>query len=273
MSLKYKSLEETIETNKGQAQYYNKSQPRSIPTQIWGFLRENTLRSIRQEIGIEKDCYNQHQIWFGDLSSKKVLDLGCGAGNVHSITLAKNSKQYFGIDLSMKSIEELKDKIKEFPNANAMTVDFLSDDFKENNFDLVYAYGVLHHFENLELLFKRLKNILKVGGKIISHDPLETSLPIYILRRLYRPFQSDALWEWPFNKNTINKLYDNFDVLDRKGILGISKWYFIISLLPLPLAKKKQLGKYLKTKDWENSSKSKKHLYKCMQVSFHMKNR
>ena len=114
MKQKNKSLEETIVLNKEQAKYYDKVKAKSIPTKIWSFLRENTLRSIRQEIGVEKDCYNQHEIWFGDLSSKKVLDLGCGAGNVHSLTLAKNSKKYFGVDLSQKSIEKLKVKIKNF---------------------------------------------------------------------------------------------------------------------------------------------------------------
>ena len=59
-----------------------------------------------------------------------------------------------------------------------MTIDFLSEDFKEKDFDLIYAYGVLHHFENLDLLIKRLK-VLKVNGEIISHDPLETSFHIF----------------------------------------------------------------------------------------------
>ena len=273
MDLKHKSLEETINLNKEQAQYYDKAKSKNIPTKIWSYLRENTLRSIRQEIGVENDCYNQHEIWFGDLSNKKVLDLGCGAGNVHSLTLAKNSKKYFGVDLSKKSIEKLNIKLKDFPNAKAMTIDFLSEDFKERDFDLIYAYGVLHHFENLDLLIRRLKDVLKVNGEIISHDPLETSLPIFLLRRLYRPFQSDALWEWPFNKKTINKFDYDFDILDRRGILGKAKWYFLIALLPIPSSNKKKIGKYLKNLDWEKSAMSNRHLYNCMQVSFHMKNR
>ena len=96
---------------------------------------------------------------------------------------------------------------------------------------------------------------------------------IFLLRRLYRPFQSDALWEWPFNKKTITKFDNHFLILDKRGILGRAKWYFIISLLPIPLSKKKKIGEYLKNLDWEKSSVSNKQLYKCMQVSLHMKNR
>lgn len=107
--------------------------------------------------------------------------------------LAENAKEYLGIDLSDVAIEKLNARLEKFPNAKAKAVDFLSDEFTADNFDLIYAYGVLHHFENTRILIDQLNEKLTVGGEIISYDPLETSLPIKILRILYRPFQSDAV--------------------------------------------------------------------------------
>jgi hypothetical protein len=48
---------------------------------------------------------------------------------------------------------------------------------------------------------------------------LQTSIPINIIRNIYRPFQSDTDWEWPFKKSTLKKINENFNILDQKGIL------------------------------------------------------
>ena len=102
--------------------------------------------------------------------------------------------------------------------------------------------GVLHHFENVDLLISKLNEKLASKGRIISYDPLETSTPIWLIRKLYRPFQSDAAWEWPFNRNTLRKFDKNFDILEKRGVLGYAKWYFIINLLPIPKARKIKIG-------------------------------
>ena len=118
------------------------------------------------------------------------------------LSLAQNSKQYVGLDFSESGIARLNKKIEHLPNAKAIVQDFLSDEFKEKDFDIIYAYGVLHHFENADLLISKLNEKLATKGRIISYDPLETSRPIWLIRKLYRPFQSDAAWEWPFNRKT-----------------------------------------------------------------------
>jgi SAM-dependent methyltransferase len=86
--------------------------------------------------------------------------------------------------LSHVAIEKLKQRIVNFPNARAISVDFLSEDFTENEFDLIYAYGVLHHFPTIPILISKLNEKLANHGQIISYDPLETSWPIKLLRKL-----------------------------------------------------------------------------------------
>ena len=183
-----KSKESIIETNIKQAEFYNTKNKNSV-TLLWSTLRNGILNNIRKTVGVKDQAYLLHKEWFGDLSNKKVLDLGCFSGNYWSMFLAENSKEYLAIDLSEVGISKLKKRLVNIPNANAETIDFLSAEFKENEYDLIYAYGVLHHFENTENLINRLNDKLAVNGQIISYDPLETSLPIKIVRTLYRPFQ------------------------------------------------------------------------------------
>ena len=132
-----------------------------------------------------------------------MLDLGCYAGNSLSFYLAQNSREYLGIDLSPMGINNLSRRLEKVPGARAEVMDFLSEDFKEKDFDLIYAYGVLHHFRDVDEIIAKLQEKISPGGEIISHDPLQTSLPIKIIRTIYRPFQSDKAWEWPFSKKNL----------------------------------------------------------------------
>jgi SAM-dependent methyltransferase len=267
---KMKTAQEILETNKKQAAFYNDIK-QNFFTKIWANLRNGILNKIRKNIGIQSQAYSLHKEWFGDLSQKKVLDLGCFSGNYLSLYLAEHSKQYIGIDLSDKAIAKLSSKIEPFSGAKAIAVDFLSDEFAEKDFDLIYAYGVLHHFPNTGILINKLNEKLISNGSIVSYDPLETSLPIKIIRALYRPFQSDAAWEWPFTKKTVYKYSKAFNIVERRGVLGKSKWFFLINFLPISEVKKQEIGKKWHQEDWQKSSVSDSVLFSCMHLTMHMK--
>jgi 2-polyprenyl-3-methyl-5-hydroxy-6-metoxy-1,4-benzoquinol methylase len=263
------SMEEIFEANLRQKEFYNSTRQaeKSVPTRIWFGLRNRFLDPFRRNFDIKSRVYNQHKIWLGDLSDKKVLDLGCLNGNTLSLYMAKNAKQYIGIDLSDKAIEVLNRKLKKAncKSAMALAVDFLSPDFKEEDFDVIYAYGVLHHFENVEILIDRIKNKLNKNGMVISYDPLDTSLPIQLLRGLYRPFQSDKDWEWPFTKITLAEFGRHFKVEEVRGVLGKSKYGLLLNLLPLTKSYKERTIKRMVENDW--SANDVEDVYDCMHVT------
>jgi len=263
------TVQETLDKNKKQQEFYN-NKKKSFPSKIWSFVREKSLKNIRKELGILEGSYELHKSWMGNLADKKVLDLGCYSGNSLSLYIAKNCKEYVGIDLSDKAINKLNQKVKDIPNARAICKDFFSDDFNDSNFDLIYAYGVLHHFKSVDNLIVQLNKKLAAKGQIISYDPLETSYLIWFVRKLYRPFQSDAAWEWPFNRQTLEKFKQGFTILEKRGVLGASKWYFLYAMLPMSKEKKVAWGKKKHKKDWERSSTSNSHLHKCMQLNMLM---
>lgn len=262
-------IDDILETNKRQKEFYNSTEIRkkNIPTRIWSNIRNGLLNNFRDNFDIKTKVYDLHKIWLGDLSDKKVLDLGCLRGNALSIHMAKTAKHYVGIDLSDIAISDLNKKLEKenCQNAVGIAIDFLSLDFKETDFDIIYAYGVLHHFEDFDVLILKLKEKLNKKGKIISYDPLQTSLPIKIIRSIYRPFQSDKDWEWPFKRITLKKIEDNFTILDKKGILGKSKYSVLLNFLPLNNSfKNKVIKKYI-DKDW--NLKDMNDLYSCMHVT------
>lgn len=267
-----KTIESTVAINKKQAEFYN-TKKKNWVTQIWFSFRNGTLNRIKKGVGIQDQAYLKHKEWFGDLSSKRVLDLGCFSGNYWSMYLAEHSKVYIGIDLSDVAIEKLSQRLIDFPNASALAIDFLSSEFKEKDFDLIYAYGVLHHFESTKIIIDKLNEKLAPKGQIISYDPLQTSLPIKIIRLLYRPFQSDAAWEWPFTKKVYFQYENTFSIIERHGLLGKTKWMALLSLLPFSQKWKTKLGQKWHKEDWEKSSTTDSVLFSCMHLTMLMQKR
>ena len=257
--------------NERQKAFYN-TKKKNLPTKIWSFIRGGLLNKMRKQLGVQQQTYETHKQWLGEISKMKVLDLGCFSGNYLTLYLAENSANYIGIDLSDVAIKKLSEKLAHIPTARAIAIDFLSDEFTESNFDIIYAYGVLHHFKDTDGLITRLKSKLKPDGIVISYDPLQTSLPLKIMRWLYRPFQSDAAWEWPFTKKIYFKFEKAFTVNERRGVLGKSKWVFLLNFLPLSAKKKIKIAKNWHQTDWEFSKTSDKHLFRCMHITMLLKN-
>lgn len=268
-------ISKILETNKRQKAFYNESDPKrkNLPTRIWSSIRNGLLSDYRKSYDLKDRVYTLHKEWMGDLDDKKILDLGCLRGNALSLYMAERAKKYIGIDLSDSAIAQLQQKIddQEFVNAKAVAVDFLSPDFKDTDFDIIYAYGVLHHFENFDVLVKKLNEKLAKGGIIISYDPLETSMPIKLFRNMYRPFQSDKDWEWPFSKNTLMKIDTAFEVIDKKGLLGRSKYGIPLNFVPFGRKTIQSKINNMIERDWEANSWD--DVYKCMHLTMKLKKR
>src|SRR5262245_2701862 len=122
--------EELLRLNQKQGLFYEGPQGRNLPTRVWSKMR-GRMHKTRNSIGIGADVYQLHSTWLGDLSDKRVLDLGCYAGNALSLPIAKSAKSYLGIDLSGPAIERLDAKLKAAGHKNAVArkVDFLDPAF------------------------------------------------------------------------------------------------------------------------------------------------
>jgi SAM-dependent methyltransferase len=119
------------------------------------------------------------------------------------------------------------------PRAVARAQDIMEARFPEGSFDVVYAKSVLHHFSDTAAIARELFRLLRPGGVIVSDDPLQTE-PINRLARLvYRPFQSDRSWEWPFTRRSLGLIRRYFDVVDIQGTRGFTKIALPLCLFPV----------------------------------------
>ncbi len=102
----------------------------------------------------------------GKISKKKIIDIGCGNGEL-SIDFVKENHVTF-LDISTNMLSLVKNKIQK---ENMYNASFVNSDFllysAEKKFDVIICIGVIAHVENVNELFKKLYSIVNDDGLII----------------------------------------------------------------------------------------------------------
>ena len=130
----------------GLAETYDKTQPHFRP--------ENVMQ-VRARI----ENYAKRT------TGERLLDIGCGTGFILS---SANSyfEELYGIDITPAMLDIATSKLKEQKAKNVKLIIALSDTlpFPDSYFDVVTAYGFLHHLPTLSATFNEVHRVLKDGG-------------------------------------------------------------------------------------------------------------
>ena len=160
----------------------------------------------------------------GDMTGKKLLDLGCGTGKF-GLKLADKADEIVGIDIARHQIEIANQTAEKYGIANFKGVvgDFKDGSYPEY-FDFVLAVNVIHHTDDIDLILNNVLGSLKPGGKLVIFE-------INPLNPLFIPFlffigqlKSHLTKEyWRSNIYSLRKM------LERNGykIEQMNKWCFL----------------------------------------------
>lgn len=129
-------------------------------------------RQINQQF--YKICYFGHKkgepmfskiVNYSSLKGKKVLEIGCGAGTM-STEFAKHGAIVTAIDLTETAIKNTKNQFK-FANVKGkiMQADAENLPFKDESFDYVWSWGVIHHTPDTRKCSSEIYRVLKKGGR------------------------------------------------------------------------------------------------------------
>jgi SAM-dependent methyltransferase len=108
----------------------------------------------------------------GDLKGRRVLDIGCGAGE-NAVTMAGQGAHVIAIDASQaqlalgKKLAATAEVRVEWHQGDAADLAFLRAD----SIDLALAAGFVHEVEDLDRLFRQVHRVLRAGAAFVfSHD-------------------------------------------------------------------------------------------------------
>lgn len=120
--------------------------------------------------------------------SDKILDYGCGPGNLAN-GLKGKIDNYYGVDISENYIQQATKKMEAFPEFRFIQLHTNNPfnelkQFSEQNqlFDCIIVFSVVQYFnskDEVSLLLQHCKSLLKPPGKIILADLLENEKRIW----------------------------------------------------------------------------------------------
>jgi 2-polyprenyl-3-methyl-5-hydroxy-6-metoxy-1,4-benzoquinol methylase len=105
-------------------------------------------------------------------STDTVLDVGCAKGGV-DLKLATCVKAIHGIDISSKMIADARDaaEARGVANVSFAQAALLDGSLEPDSFDVVLAFSVLHLLEDAPAALRKMEDVLKPGGLLVSVTP------------------------------------------------------------------------------------------------------
>ena len=105
---------------------------------------------------------------FESLRNKNVLEIGVGCGS-HAQLLAQHARSFTGIDLTEYAVNATTRRLRCFGiQGNIIRMDAEKMEFKDNTFDFVWSWGVIHHSSNTPKILEEIYRVLRPGGKAIT---------------------------------------------------------------------------------------------------------
>ena len=100
---------------------------------------------------------------------KKVLEVGCGTGQLSIYFSIGTNNEVVGLDPTIESLELAKNfsEKNNISNIKLVNADIFDDVLKDNYFDFIWCNGVLHHTKDPYGAFKILIKSLKINGYVL----------------------------------------------------------------------------------------------------------
>jgi SAM-dependent methyltransferase len=103
-----------------------------------------------------------------NVRGKRVLEIGLGQG-ADSESLIRRGATWSGVDLTAESVERVRTRLtlRDLPFDELQQGSVLGLPFADNNFDMVFSHGVLHHVPEIKQAEKEIHRVLKPGGELV----------------------------------------------------------------------------------------------------------
>lgn len=158
----------------------------------------------------------------GDVSGKKILDLGCGLGEV-SIFFALKGATVTAVDLSQPMLDVVQNIAKRY-QVQVQTLHASVEELgqlKKNSFDIIYVGNLFHHVDISKTL-RHVIRILKITGTLVCWEPVHYNPIINIYRAIAKKVRSRD--ERPFRMRDIELFKQQFESVQ-------VQWFWLSTLI------------------------------------------
>lgn len=115
--------------------------------------------------------------------TKSILEIGVGTGRL-AFKIAPQCKEFYGIDISPKTIKRAKENLQEFDNVTLLLGDIEKYSF-DRSFDVVYSSLTFMHIKNKKGVIDKISHLLTQGGRfVLSFDKSQNTVLEYGGRKI-----------------------------------------------------------------------------------------
>jgi SAM-dependent methyltransferase len=165
------------------------------------------------------------------------LDIGCGLGT-ESLNFALAGAEVTLVDLSKTSLELCKKRFELYGVKGTFVVgnaeelsEILPQENVSNKFDLIWAFGAIHHTPHPEKIVEQMKKLLKEGGEIRAMVYSKVSYKLFFLMKEtgvwdfskldqiiseYAEAQVGCPVAFTYTLDDVRKLFEGFKLLELK---------------------------------------------------------
>lgn len=148
----------------------------------------------------------------GNLSGKKVLDVGCGTGE-NAALFALLGAEVWGVDISANSIEVARRRVRldgTAPRTTFVCGPIEQVDLDPDGFDVVWCSAFLHHvIDELRPILTRMVTWAKPRGLMVVSEPAVSSEALRVARSLFPVQTSGTPGERPLEVHELALIADH----------------------------------------------------------------
>ncbi len=164
----------------------------------------------------------------GDLRGKRILDLGCGAGE-SSVYFALKGAKVYACDVSDEFLKVAASLAGEFGvNIHPFQIDAGRLPFEDEAFDFVFGNGLLHHVEPVATCTE-VRRVLRAGGKAVFIEPLPYNPAINVYRVMAKAVRTED--EKPLSFGELRKISPLFNRYEHREFWFFSLFIFFYFFL------------------------------------------
>ena len=172
-------------------------------------------------VDVDKNIYPLADL-LRERRAKRVLDLGCGSGR-HTVYLAENGFEVYGIDISEEGINSCQNHLAEKNLHAELTIGSIFEElpYKQSFFDAVVCIRVINHavIEDIRKAIAEVERVLKPRGLIlvtVRKSVADKPHHRIIAPQTYIPVAGDekGIIHYSFTKEILEKEFRNLKIID-----------------------------------------------------------